>query len=62
MCYGDTALEGQSTYSSRDRANGNGSNHVCKNFDALLEWANERSSHRKVREQWETGKGRHGAV
>lgn len=40
MCYGDMALEGQSTYSSKERANGNGSNHVCKNFEKILDWAN----------------------
>lgn len=62
MCYGDTALEGQSTYSSKDRANGNGSNHVCKDFGALLEWANDRSSHKKAREIWEMQKGQFGAV
>ncbi|KAF6806286.1 hypothetical protein CSOJ01_08945 [Colletotrichum sojae] len=62
MCYGDTALEGQSTYSSEDRANGNGSNHVCKDFGAILEWANERSSHKKAREVWEMQKGQFGAV
>lgn len=49
MCYGDTALEGQSTYSSKERANGNGSNHVCKNFENILDWANKRSSKRLSR-------------
>lgn len=55
MCYGDTALEGQSTYSSEERANGNAGNHVCKDFRSLLDWSNERSSKRLSQKMREGG-------
>lgn len=59
MCYGDTALEGQSTYSSEERANGNAGNHVCKDFRSLLDWSNERSSKRLSQKMRQGGNGGH---
>lgn len=39
MCFGDTTLEGQSPYREKFLVDGNGAQHMCKNFDEVFEWA-----------------------
>ena len=39
MCSADTTLEGKT-----DAGPGEGSEHVCADYDALLEWANKNSA------------------
>lgn len=38
-CCADTALEGQKADIDRPAADGFGSHHVCRNFDAVFDWA-----------------------
>lgn len=43
MCCGDTALEGADPYHPPEvGTKGIGTTHVCKEYDAIFEWAEER--------------------
>jgi ferredoxin-NADP reductase len=39
MCCGDTAFEGQASDTTRPSTPGEGSYHVCKNYDMIKKWA-----------------------
>lgn len=42
MCAADTSLEGQ----AEDEPPGWGSKHMCKDYDMVLEWANQRTAYK----------------
>lgn len=42
LCCGDTALEGQNPNSQVPGTDGTGAVHMCKDFDAILAWADMR--------------------
>ena len=42
VCCGDTALEGQNSRAKIPDTDGTGATHLCKDFEKVREWAEER--------------------
>lgn len=43
LCCGDTAFEGQAPNATLPTTDGTGAIHVCKDYDAILSWAEGQS-------------------